>query len=82
MARCDVCGNEYDKTFEVHHGGRSYTFDSLECAAQRIAPVCARCSCRVLGHGVEQDDQIFCCAHCARSHGKHDLRDRAAALRA
>ncbi|MGH7440865.1 MAG: hypothetical protein ACRENE_34745 [Polyangiaceae bacterium] len=82
MARCDVCGNDYDKTFEVHQAGRSYTFDSLECAAQRISPVCAGCGCRVLGHGVEQDDRIFCCAHCARSSGKPDVRDRAAGVRA
>jgi hypothetical protein len=76
MARCDVCGNEYDKSFEIRHAGRSYTFDSLECAAQRIAPLCKHCSCRILGHGVEQDNEIFCCAHCARAHGKAGLRDR------
>jgi hypothetical protein len=77
MARCDVCGNEYDKTFDVRQDGRAYTFDSLECAAQRIAPACGHCGCRVLGHGVEQDGQVFCCAHCARAGGKRDLRDRA-----
>jgi len=76
MARCDVCGNDYDKTFEVHHAGRSFTFDCLECAAQAIAPVCRHCGCRVLGHGLEQDGSIFCCGHCARSEGKRDLRDR------
>jgi hypothetical protein len=80
MARCDVCGNDYDKTFEIHQAGRAYTFDSLECAAQRIAPLCSHCGCRVLGHGVEQEGQVFCCAHCARAHGKADLRDRADAL--
>jgi hypothetical protein len=76
MARCDVCGNDYDKPFEVRHGGRSYTFDSLECAAQAIAPSCAHCGCRILGHGVEQDGTMFCCAHCARATGKRDVRDR------
>jgi hypothetical protein len=79
MARCDVCGNDYDKSFEVRQAGRSYTFDSLECAAQRIAPVCKHCSCRILGHGVEQDSEIFCCANCARAHGKTGVRDRAQA---
>jgi hypothetical protein len=77
MARCDVCGNDYDRTFEVRHDGRSYTFDSIECAVQRIAPLCLHCGCRVIGHGVEQDGEVFCCAHCARGHGKGDLRDRA-----
>jgi hypothetical protein len=76
MARCDVCGNDYDKPFEVRYAGRTYTFDSLECAAQQLAPRCAHCDCRVLGHGVEEDGAIFCCAHCARAQGKKDVRDR------
>jgi hypothetical protein len=76
MARCDVCGNDYDKTFEVRYQGRVYTFDSLECAAQRLAPLCSHCACRVLGHGLEQDGFFFCCAHCARVSGKADMRDR------
>src|SRR5262245_42567429 len=28
MARCNVCGNEYDKSFTVTVAGRSGTFDS------------------------------------------------------
>jgi hypothetical protein len=76
MARCDLCGNDYDKTFEVRYQGRTYTFDSLECAAQRIAPVCKHCGCRVLGHGLEAEGAVYCCAHCARATGKNDMRDR------
>lgn len=30
MAQCEVCGNEYDKAFEVVMGGTSHTFDSFE----------------------------------------------------
>ena len=29
-----------------------------------------------IGHGVETDAQIFCCAHCAREFGKTGLIDR------
>jgi hypothetical protein len=29
MARCDVCGNDYDKSFRVIQGDRTMTFDSL-----------------------------------------------------
>jgi hypothetical protein len=76
MARCDVCGNEYDKTFEVRHAGRSYNFDCLECAAQRLAPTCTHCGCRILGHGLEQEGLFFCCASCARAKGKRDVCDR------
>jgi hypothetical protein len=54
-------------SFEIHtKSGDVHTFDSLECAAQRIAPVCEHCGCRILGHGVEVEGRFFCCAHCAR----------------
>lgn len=76
MAKCDVCGNDYDKAFQVTHRDRTYTFDSLECAAHAIAPICAHCSCRILGHGVEAGGSIYCCAHCAAQMGITDLKDR------
>lgn len=77
MATCDVCGNEYDKTFTVTQGERTGTFDSFECAAHAMAPTCPHCGVRILGHGVEADQQIFCCAHCARHAGEHGVTDRA-----
>ena len=40
MAQCEVCGNDYDKAFEVTMaGGDTHTFDSLECAIHAVAPV-------------------------------------------
>jgi hypothetical protein len=70
MAQCEVCGNDYWMSFEIHTvGGQVHVFDSFECAAHKLAPVCEHCQCRVLGHGVEVDGRIFCCAHCARSSG-------------
>jgi hypothetical protein len=77
MATCDTCGNTYDKTFTITKGSETKTFDSFECAVQAMAPTCAHCSCRILGHGVEAGGQIFCCAHCARESGHTDLADRA-----
>lgn len=74
---CDTCGNSYDKTFTVTFGEVSGTFDSFECAAQAMAPECANCGCRILGHGVETDGIIYCCAHCAREEGEYELQDRA-----
>jgi hypothetical protein len=38
MARCETCGNENDKTFEINISGASHTFDSFECAIQTLAP--------------------------------------------
>jgi hypothetical protein len=77
MASCDVCGNDYDKTFTVTMAGHEYTFDSFECAIHALAPACAHCGCKVIGHGVECDDSVFCCAHCAQQAGVAGLADRA-----
>jgi phage terminase large subunit GpA-like protein len=77
VARCDVCGNDYDKSFQLQMQGRTYTFDSFECAVHALAPTCAHCSCRVLGHGVEANGAIYCCAHCASEMGVTSVRDRA-----
>lgn len=71
MAKCDQCGNDYDKTFEVVRGGQRKVFDSFECAIEAMAPRCAHCDCRVIGHGVDDNSgKIYCCAHCAR-HASH-----------
>ena len=77
MAVCDVCGNEYDKAFTIERGGESKTFDSFECAIHAMAPTCDHCDCWVIGHGVEADGRIFCCAHCAEEEGVTALTDRA-----
>ena len=77
MARCDHCGNDYDKSFQIVKGGRTWTFDSFECAIQKIAPTCAHCSCRIIGHGLEKDGIFYCCDHCAEEEGVTELRDRA-----
>ena len=77
MAKCDACGNDYDKSFELVKGGTKYTFDCFECAIHRLAPVCAHCGVRVIGHGLEKDAQVYCCDHCAEESGVTELRDRA-----
>jgi len=76
MARCDVCGNDYDKSFEVSALGTRYTFDSLECAIHKLAPTCGHCGCRIVGHGVEAGQQMYCCANCARQVGVQEVADR------
>jgi hypothetical protein len=78
MAKCEVCGNDYDKALKVSLGGKTMTFDSFECAIHALAPHCAHCDCRVIGHGVEAGGKIFCCANCAKQEGVKGLSDRAA----
>lgn len=76
MAMCEVCGNDYDKSFEVIEAGKHHVFDSFECAIHALAPRCAHCQCRIVGHGVEGHGKIFCCAHCASHGGVEGIRDR------
>ena len=76
MPICETCGNEYDKTIEVTMAGESHVFDSFECAIQALAPTCPVCGVRVIGHGVEADGTIYCCAHCAEREGVKGLEDR------
>lgn len=75
MAECEVCSNDYSMSFEVHVAGAVHTFDSFECAAHRLAPVCEHCQCRILGHGLQAGGRFFCCAHCARMEGRTELAD-------
>ena len=76
MNTCEVCGNTYDRTFEVIQGGERHVFDSFECAIHALAPVCVHCGCRVVGHGVQDEGAIFCCVHCAKESGVKGLKDR------
>jgi hypothetical protein len=72
-----MCGNEYDKAFQIKMAGNTHTFDSFECAIHSLAPECEHCGCKVIGHGVESDGRFYCCAHCASEMGNRDLTDRA-----
>ena len=77
MAQCEVCGNDYDKAFQVTQAGKTHTFDSYECAIHLLAPICAHCGCKIVGHDVEENGKIFCCANCARLMGANQVHDRA-----
>jgi len=76
MAKCEVCGNEYDKSFEVRAAGKAHIFDSFECAIHALAPICNHCGCKIVGHGIEADGLFFCCANCAKHAGVAQARDR------
>jgi hypothetical protein len=76
MAKCEVCGNDYDKSFEVLTAGSRHTFDSFECAIHLMAPKCEHCGCRIIGHGTEVGGQFFCCATCARQATGAAVKDR------
>jgi hypothetical protein len=75
MARCMVCGNDYANSFEVSMAGQRFVFDSFECAISKLAPTCARCECRIIGHGIQAKLKFYCCAHWARQAGVSDVVD-------
>ena len=78
MPKCEVCGNDYDKAFQVTlPGDQPHVFDSFECAIYALAPSCEHCGVRVIGHGVEANGHFYCCAHCAEMAGATQVRDRA-----
>ena len=63
MAKCDVCGNDYDKAFQVVSAqGSSRTFDSFECAIHALAPTCAHCHCKIIGHRIGKNCRSGCAA--------------------
>jgi hypothetical protein len=74
--KCEMCGNDYDKAFTVTMDGEDHVFDSFECAIHSLAPTCAHCGCKVVGHGVEAEGEVYCCAHCAKQVGVAGLKDR------
>ena len=76
MARCETCGNDYDKSFEVMMAGLKHTFDSFECAIHALAPECAHCGIKVVGHGVESKGEVYCCQSCASQEFVKGLKDR------
>lgn len=76
MARCETCGNEYDKAFTVEMNGTAHLFDSFECAIRMLAPRCKHCDNRIIGHGIEAGSDFFCGAHCAHSEGVATAVDR------
>ena len=76
VMKCEVCGNEYDKAIEVIQDGHSYFFDCFECAIHQLAPECAECGCKVIGHGVQSGNEVYCSAHCAEHAWVVGIHDR------
>lgn len=75
MATCETCHNEYENCFELTMKGETHYFDCFECAIHALAPHCEHCHCRVIGHGAEFGDKVFCCANCASNFGFTDAKD-------
>ena len=78
MRQMGLCGLTRGKAFKVTTAdGKTMSFDAFECAIHALAPQCAHCQCRIVGHGVEAGGAIYCCANCVRHAGEEGLTDRA-----
>lgn len=75
-AKCEVCGNDQGRCFEVHLGGERHVFDSFECAMRAFTPHCGHCGCELLGHGIVLGDTLYCSYECANEHNTHDYEKR------
>jgi hypothetical protein len=40
-----------------------------------MAPICEHCRVQIVGHGVEADGHMYCCAHCAKAEGAAGIVD-------
>ena len=65
MGQCEVCHNDDDKAFVVVMNASRHTFDTFQCAIDALAPTCETCGSRIVGHGVNEKNHLYCCAHCA-----------------
>jgi hypothetical protein len=55
MARCEVCGNDHDNVVDGRRAGETHVFDSFECEIRVLAPSCAHCNCKIMGHGLRSE---------------------------
>lgn len=61
---CENCGNNYQQPLVIEYKNETHTFDCFECAISTLAPKCGHCGTKIIGHGVENGSQVFCCQHC------------------
>src|SRR5262249_52442631 len=65
MAICDTCGIRTDEPLRITYHGQTCDFCCFECAITPLAPRCAHCEGKVIGHGsYGEGGRIFCCSHC------------------
>jgi hypothetical protein len=74
--QCETCGNTYDKPIQIVKDGERHVYDCFACAIHALAPACACCHVKIIGHGLESEGAFYCCANCARQMGVPALRDR------
>jgi hypothetical protein len=78
---CEICGNTYDKMLTILIDNVNHHYDCFECAIQGLAPKCSHCGVRIIGHGLQEEDEYYCCAHCARAAGQQQFVDRVTDIR-
>ncbi len=65
MEQCEVCGKEYNERFDGRMNGWEHITDCFAVLLEVLAPRCAICGGAVTGPGLDEDQSIYCCGHCA-----------------
>ena len=55
--------------------GARHVFYSCACAIHILAPVCAHCGCKIMGHAIESNQTFSCCALGAHAQGATQVVD-------
>jgi hypothetical protein len=76
MPQCEVCGNDYDKAFQVIVAGTTHTFDSPECAIRAVDPPAPTAAAGSSGTSWRATAHRRC-VNCAKHEGDDRLVDRA-----
>jgi hypothetical protein len=67
MPVCEVCGNDYQRSFEVLAAGSATSSTASSARSTRLALRALRLQGRRPRH--RGRGRIYCCAHCARHEG-------------
>jgi hypothetical protein len=68
MSSCATCGIDTREPLSITYHKNTADYCCFECAITPLAPACAHCNCKVIGHGTYGADQkIYCCQKCADS---------------
>ena len=63
--KSETCGNDYERLSKSGSTAKNTSSIAFECVIRALAPTRPHCGCRIVGRGVEKNEAIYCCAHCA-----------------
>ncbi len=65
---------------EIVEEGRSYFFDSVECAIEALEPICEKCKRHIVGRSLDVSRNAKQCDTCSRSKDAFEIDDNRIAV--